>query len=79
MSTSAVRIDPLVVDVSCSDVSLCIVLADGREIVTPLEWFPRLRDASPSQRANWQPIGGGIGIHWPDVDEDVSIAGLLAS
>lgn len=79
MSTSAVRIDPLVVDVSCSDVSLHVVLADGREIVTPLEWFPRLRDATPAQRAHWQRIGGGIGIHWPDVDEDLSIAGLLAT
>lgn len=78
MSTSAVRLDPLVVDVSCTDVSLRVVLADGREIVTPLEWFPRLRDASAGARANWQPIGGGIGIHWPDIDEDISIAGLLA-
>lgn len=78
MSTS-VRIDPLVVDVAFSDVSLRVVLADGREVVTPLEWFPRLRDASPAQRANWRPIGGGIGIHWPDVDEDLSVAGLLAS
>jgi hypothetical protein len=79
MSTSAVRIDPHVVDVSCSDVALRVVLADGREIVAPLEWFPRLRDASAAQRANWRAIGGGVGIHWPDLDEDLSVAGLLAS
>ena len=79
MSTSAVRIEPLAVDVSCSDVALRAVLADGREIVAPLEWFPRLRDAAPSARANWRSIGGGVGIHWPDLDEDISVAGLLAT
>lgn len=79
MSTSAVRIEPLVVEVTCTDVSLRVVLADGREVVAPLEWFPRLRDASPAQRAHWQPIGGGLGMHWPDVDEDISVAGLLAT
>ncbi len=79
MSTSAVRIEPLAVDVSCSDDSLRVVLADGREIVAPLEWFPRLRDATPAHRSNWRPIGGGVGIHWPDLDEDISVAGLLAT
>ena len=78
MSASAVRIDPIAVDVTCTDVALRVVLADGREIVTPLEWFPRLRDASAAARANWRPIGGGIGMHWPDLDEDISVAGLLA-
>ncbi len=79
MSTSAVGIEPLAVDVTCSDVALRVVLADGREIVAPLEWFPRLRDAAPAARANWRAIGGGIGIHWPDLDEDISVAGLLAT
>jgi hypothetical protein len=79
MSTSAVRIEPLAVEVTCTDVSLRVVLADGREIVAPLEWFPRLRDATSAQRANWRPIGVGVGIHWPDVDEDISVAGLLAT
>jgi hypothetical protein len=41
-------------------------------------WFPRLRDASTAQRANWRPIGGGVGIRWPELDEDLSVAGLLA-
>ena len=79
MSTSAVRIEPLAVAVSCSDVALRVELADGREIVAPLEWFPRLRDATAAQRANWRPIGGGVGIHWPELDEDLSVAGLLAT
>ncbi len=79
MSTSTVRIEPLASDVSCSEVALRVVLADGREITAPLEWFPRLRDATPSARANWRPIGGGVGIHWPDLDEDISVAGLLAT
>jgi hypothetical protein len=76
MSTSA-RMDPTAVDVSVSDVALHVVLADGRELSVPLVWFPRLRDASPEQRSHWRLIGRGEGIHWPDVDEDVSVLGLL--
>jgi hypothetical protein len=79
MSTSAVRLEPHAVDVSCTDVARRVVLADGREIVVPLEWFPRLRDATPSLRAQWRPVGGGIGIHWPELDEDISVEGLLAT
>jgi hypothetical protein len=52
-------------------------LEDGRSLTTPLEWFPRLRDATPEQREKWRLIGGGVGIHWPDLDEDISVAGLL--
>ncbi len=76
MSTSAVRMDPTAVDVSVSDV-LHVVLADGRELSVPLVWFPRLLDATPTQRTHWRLIGRGEGIHWPDVDEDVSVLGLL--
>lgn len=79
MNTSAVKIEPLAIAVECTDTALRIVLADGREIVVPLEWFPRLRDAGPAQRAHWRPIGGGVGVHWPDLDEDISVAGLLAT
>ena len=79
MGTSAVMLEALVVGVVCSDVALRVELADGREIVAPLEWFPRLRDGTVAQRANWRPIGGGVGIHWPDLDEDLSVAGLLAT
>jgi hypothetical protein len=57
---------------------LSVVLADGRKIIAPLEWFPRLQKASQSQRNNWRLIGGGLGIHWEDIDEDISVEGLLA-
>jgi hypothetical protein len=54
-----------------------VYLDDGRSLSVPLEWFPLLRDATPEQRANWELIGLGIGIHWPELDEDISVAGLL--
>jgi hypothetical protein len=56
---------------------LRVVLADGREIAAPLRWFPRLQRATKSQRAKWRLIGGGIGIHWEDIDEDISVPALL--
>ncbi|MDP2935465.1 MAG: DUF2442 domain-containing protein [Dehalococcoidia bacterium] len=55
-----------------------VVLTDGRQISVPLEWFPSLRSATEEQRGHWRLIGGGIGIHWEDLDEDLSVAGLLA-
>jgi hypothetical protein len=79
MSTSAVKVDALVVEVSCSADSLKAVLADGREVLVPLAWFPRLRDATAAQRSNWRLIGGGVGVHWPDLDEDISAESLLAT
>jgi hypothetical protein len=54
-----------------------VQLSDGREISVPLEWFPRLRNAGDKERANWRLIGRGVGIHWADIDEDISVAGLL--
>jgi hypothetical protein len=60
------------------DVSLTVELVDGRTVSVPLLWFPRLVDATPAERANWRLIGRGEGIHWPDLDEDISVAGLLA-
>jgi len=54
-----------------------VLLADGRTISVPLEWYPRLHRASPEQRENWRLIGQGDGIHWPDIDEDISTIGLL--
>ncbi len=57
---------------------LHVALSDGRRISVPLDWFPRLANATPQQRQRWERIGGGIGIHWPDIDEDLSVAGLLA-
>ncbi len=79
MSTLAVKIEPLAVDVSTDADSLHVVLADGRELSAPLAWFPRLQKATPEQRRNWRLIGGGIGIHWADVDEDISVESLLAT
>jgi len=77
MATSPVELDATAVTVTTDDSSLRVVLADGRELIVPLEWFPRLRDATPEQRSNWRLIGRGQGIHWVDVDEDISVAGLL--
>jgi hypothetical protein len=57
---------------------LQVFLYDGREIRVPLEWFPKLRDASPESRQNWRLISKGIGVNWPDLDEDISLEGLLS-
>ena len=65
------------VEVSCKADALKVVLADGRVVSTPLAWFPRLLAASPKQRAEWEFIGGGIGIHWEAIDEDILVASLL--
>jgi hypothetical protein len=79
MSTLAVKLDPDAVDAEVTDEVLRLTLADGRELSAPIEWFPRLRDASEAQRKNWRLIGGGEGVHWPDVDEDVAVSTLLRS
>lgn len=78
MSTSRVRIRPVATEVRVTPKGLHVTLADGREIVAPLAWFPRLEKATRTQRNNWRLIGGGIGIHWEEIDEDISVAGLLA-
>jgi hypothetical protein len=65
------------VGVSVNDEALTVDLADGRRISVPLAWYPRLLRARPAERKNWRFLGGGIGIHWPDVDEDLSVEGLL--
>ena len=67
----------LAVDVWFDEDKLYIRLADGRELGCPLAWFPKLRDSSEAQRNNWRFIGKGQGIHWEDIDEDLSLAGLL--
>jgi len=78
MSTLAVKVEPMVVDVTCSSNALRVILADGREVSVPLLWFPRLMKATPAQRDRWRLIGPGIGIHWEDVDEDIAVETLLA-
>lgn len=77
MSTLAIKFDDHAVDVSFTKTSLHIVLADGREILAPLEWFPRLRDASEIERNDWRFIGNGLGVHWPKIDEDISVRSLI--
>lgn len=57
--------------------ALCVVMRDGRTITVPLAWYPRLLRATAAQRRNWHVAGGGYGIHWPDIDEDLSTEGLL--
>ena len=77
MSFSTIEVQPLAVDVSCNSDMLRVVLADKREISVPLEWYPRLLDATPKERNDWQLLGGGLGIHWESVDEDVTVESLL--
>ena len=78
MSTLTVHFEPLAVDVTVTPSVLHVVLADGREVSAALAWFPRLSAASDAQRRNWKLIGRGIGIYWPDLDEDISVESLLS-
>jgi hypothetical protein len=77
MSTLALAADERVADVEVTEDELRVRLLDGRTISVPLVWYPRLLNASGEQRKNWQIIGGGYGIHWEDVDEDLSTEGML--
>ena len=77
MGILATNADERVADVKCTEDELQVKLMDGRTISVPLAWYPRLFHATPQQRQNWQVCGGGYGIHWPDVDEDLSTEGLL--
>ena len=77
MSTLAIQFDDHAMDVNFTKTSLHFVLADGREISAPLEWFPKLRDAKEADRNNWCFIGKGIGVHWPVIDEDIAVSTLM--
>jgi hypothetical protein len=77
MSSSAPDFSPQAKEVRCTNAELTVVLADGRSLSVPLKWFPRLLHATEDQRSNYELLGEGQGIHWPDVDEDVSVEGLL--
>jgi len=68
---------PRATNVAIVDGDLVVELEDGRSVHVPLEWFPRLRDAPAEDLADWRLIGRGIGIHWPKLDEDISVRGLL--
>ena len=77
MSTSADKAGERVVDVRFTNTTFSVDLLDGRTITVPIEWFPRLKSATPEQRRNWQMAGADFGIHWPEIDEDISVEGLL--
>jgi hypothetical protein len=78
MNTSAVKTSEAMASEVWFDADMMHVrLLDGREIGVPLEWFPRLRNATDEQKKKWRLIGKGVGIHWEDIDEDISIAALL--
>jgi hypothetical protein len=77
MSISAAIRDPRVADVTVTDSALIVALRDGREIKAPLAWFPRLAAARSEDRAVWELSAAGHGIHWPRIDEDLSVEGLL--
>lgn len=78
MTTLAVETHPCALTVKCADGVLSVDLMDGRTVSVPIIWFPRLSQATQAQKDNWQLLGNGEGIHWPDLDEDLSVAGLLA-
>lgn len=69
---------PTATDAQVSDVTLSVDLSDGRSISVPLAWYPRLSHGTPDERNNWRLIGNGHGIHWLDLDEDISVENLLA-
>ena len=77
MGTLALAADERVAGVEFTDDTLAVALMDGRTISVPLTWYPRLLNATPAQRRNWKVAGGGYGIHWPDIDEDLNTEGLL--
>ena len=77
MGILAIAADERVADVVVDDESLRVRLKDGRTISVPLAWYPRLFNATPEQRQDWKVAGGGYGIHWPQIDEDISTEGLL--
>jgi hypothetical protein len=79
MNTLAVEIRiPEALNISLTDDTLSVDLSDGRSISVPIEWYPRLLHASEQERNNWRLVGKGQGIHWEDIDEDISVEGLLA-
>ena len=77
MSTHAVEAYPLALHVGFTDADMVVVLLDGRTVSVPLVWFPRLAKATREQLENYEILADGEGIHWQDIDEDLSVAGLL--
>ncbi len=77
MNTVALVVEPKISDLRVTDAEITAYLMDGRTVSVPLAWSWRLSEATPEQRNHWEIIGDGIGIHWPEVDEDISIEGML--
>ena len=77
MSTLEIEVNPLAEGVEFTDDELIVSLVDGRKVSVPLTWYPRLAAADEKQRALWELLGNGQGIHWPDIDEDLSVSGIL--
>ena len=69
--------EPTITEIEVSDEAISAELSDGRRISVPLAWSWRLSDATPEQRGNYRLVADGIGVHWPDVDEDISVQGML--
>lgn len=78
MTTLILEIEPLATKVTVTDEKLIVDLADGRSLIVPLAWYPRLLQASPQERQNWQLLGDGYALEWTDLDEHIGIEGLLA-
>lgn len=78
MSSLAYKFLPRAVAIHCTEDELVVSLSDGRTLSVPLAWFPRLAHATPQQLTEYELLGDGEGIHWPALDEDVSVAGLIA-
>ena len=77
MNSFTFKTEPKAMAITCSDDELRVSLTDGRTLSVPLAWFPRLAHASSAERTHYELLGDGEGIHWPQVDEDISVAGLL--
>jgi len=77
MDSSGEKLEPVAVHLEFDATILRLLLADGRELAVPLAWYPTLGGATEAQLNSWHWIGGGIGVHWPDLDEDLSVRGML--
>ncbi len=78
MTTLVLEQDPVAVKVALTGDHLAVELADGRSLIVPLAWYPRLLHGSESERQNWQLLGDGYAVEWPDLDEHIGVEGLLA-
>ena len=77
MTTLVLETEPLVARVDVNEARLTVYLTDGRLVAVPLDWYPRLKHGTPPERARWELIADGEGIHWPDLDEDIEVQGLI--